>query len=248
MGNARPRCLISSCIPHYSSTHSEGRAEASKRRYVSPIGVDSPEISCHHERPGPGRRKPGRSQRSVSQASTTWPAIFRTSSNMNATFVVILCLFFLLFDGVAAQERVHPALQKLARRGELLFDRSPRPEVPARHILMAREPKTSSSSSASIVPSATPVLVSATTDGSGTLALATAAPSATTLPQPFDTTIGSNFTSGSGCPAFFNNFLGNSLFQSCYPFSLLLQVSPFSLIQPNRLANHDLLVDVTQFL
>jgi hypothetical protein len=223
MGTVWPLRQFSSCIPYPPPTKSEDRAAESKNGYEPFVGVGPFKISCHRERPGPGRRKPRRSQCSAVQTSKPWPAIIRTCSNINATFVVVLFVFVLLFDGAAAQERFHPDLQG----SELLFDRSPRPEVVARHVLMAREPKTISSSSTSVVPSATPVLVSTTADGSGTLALATAAPSATTLPQPFDTTIGSNFTSGSGCPAFFNNFLGNSLFQSCYPFSLLLQVSVF---------------------
>ena len=43
------------------------------------------------------------------------------------------------------------------------------------------------------------------------------------LPQPFDTSLGSNFTSPT-CPTFFNSFLSNDTFTSCLPFSLLLQV------------------------
>ncbi|KIW02664.1 uncharacterized protein PV09_06101 [Verruconis gallopava] len=51
-----------------------------------------------------------------------------------------------------------------------------------------------------------------------------ASSTATYLPQPFDTTLGNNFTTDS-CPKFFINFLSNATFQSCYPFSLLLQTS-----------------------
>ena len=50
------------------------------------------------------------------------------------------------------------------------------------------------------------------------------------LPQPFDTSLGNNFTTP-GCPAFFKTFLGDKDFQTCYPFSLLLQVRP-TLILP----------------
>ncbi|KAF2427358.1 hypothetical protein EJ08DRAFT_593014 [Tothia fuscella] len=93
---------------------------------------------------------------------------------------------------------------------------------------MKRDAKASSSSD---VPSATFTLVTATgSGGSGgaaaaaTASVATASPKSTSLPQPFDTTIGSNFTTGSGCPKFFN-FLSDAQFQQCYPFSLLLQTS-----------------------
>ena len=44
------------------------------------------------------------------------------------------------------------------------------------------------------------------------------------LPSPFDTSLGSNFTSNS-CPTFFNDFLANSTFHQCTPLSLLLQNS-----------------------
>lgn len=46
----------------------------------------------------------------------------------------------------------------------------------------------------------------------------------TPLPSPFDTSLGSNFTSQS-CPDFFAAFLGNATFRSCVPISLLLQNS-----------------------
>ena len=46
----------------------------------------------------------------------------------------------------------------------------------------------------------------------------------TPLPSPFDTSIGSNFTS-QACPNFFTSFLGDSKFISCVPVSLLLQTS-----------------------
>jgi hypothetical protein len=46
----------------------------------------------------------------------------------------------------------------------------------------------------------------------------------TPLPSPFDTSLGSNFTSPS-CPSFFATFLGNATFRACVPVSLLLQNS-----------------------
>jgi hypothetical protein len=47
---------------------------------------------------------------------------------------------------------------------------------------------------------------------------------ASPLPSPFDTSIGSNFTS-KACPNFFDTFLNNSTFKDCHPTSLLLQNS-----------------------
>lgn len=45
------------------------------------------------------------------------------------------------------------------------------------------------------------------------------------LPTPFDSSLGNNFTEAS-CPAFFQSFLENAAFHNCIPFSLLLQVRP----------------------
>lgn len=45
------------------------------------------------------------------------------------------------------------------------------------------------------------------------------------LPRPFDTGLGNNYTNPA-CPVFMNNFLRNETFNSCVPFSLLLQVRP----------------------
>ncbi|KAL8860318.1 MAG: hypothetical protein Q9178_003289 [Gyalolechia marmorata] len=45
-----------------------------------------------------------------------------------------------------------------------------------------------------------------------------------TLPRPFDTGLGNNYTQDS-CPSFINKFLRNETFTSCLPFSLLLQNS-----------------------
>ncbi|KAG8627473.1 hypothetical protein KVT40_004956 [Elsinoe batatas] len=59
----------------------------------------------------------------------------------------------------------------------------------------------------------------------------------TSLPTPFDTTLGNNFTSAA-CLPFFQSFLSNATFSACLPFSLLLQTSSsfFQTIrQPARL-------------
>lgn len=68
--------------------------------------------------------------------------------------------------------------------------------------------------------SSTTTIPSATQTSTSSLTSATT----TVLPQPFDTTLGNNFTSDS-CPRFFSSFLSDETFRSCYPFSLLLQTS-----------------------
>lgn len=65
---------------------------------------------------------------------------------------------------------------------------------------------------------------SASTSIPTSIAIAAPSATATVLPQPFDTTLGNNFTTES-CPRFFNNFLNDDTFKRCYPFSLLLQTS-----------------------
>ena len=69
-----------------------------------------------------------------------------------------------------------------------------------------------SSSTHSGTPTTTIVAAPSNTSGS------------TPLPSPFDTSLGSNFTS-QACPDFFNSFLNNATFKSCVPISLLLQNS-----------------------
>ena len=188
---------------------------------MSHIYAGQPAISCHHERPGPGRRKPRQSQRLERQASTAWKVTARKCSNINTNILTWLSVLVLLFSAVAAEGRVHPALQKLARRSELLIDRSPRPEPPIRRMLMERDPKSSSTES----PIASFTLVTATGAGAAAAAATQTVDTSkpTSLPQPFDTTLGNNFTNPA-CPIYFTKFLGDPQFQQCYPFSFLLQV------------------------
>lgn len=61
---------------------------------------------------------------------------------------------------------------------------------------------------------------SGTTDG---LVVASDVVQSSALPQPFDTSLGNNFTVAS-CPQFFKTFLEDKDFKACYPLSLLLQV------------------------
>jgi len=63
--------------------------------------------------------------------------------------------------------------------------------------------------------------------GNATVSIATASSSPgppSPLPSPFDTSLGSNFTSRA-CPGFFDDFLRNATFKACHPTSLLLQNS-----------------------
>lgn len=190
-------------------------------RNISPAAATS-----HNMRPRPGRRR----------CPFTEPLTILLIS-----FSAILLLSTLCTPAgateIPAQFRRGPAFARLARRGEILID------VP---ILRrqggdpfdtgtATSTKSSSSSSSSsrdvstYSTTATP-LPSTVTAPSSSSAFSTGtimtAPTSTNvpLPRPFDTSLGSNFTSAS-CPNFFSSFLGNSTFTSCLPLSLLLQVS-----------------------
>ncbi|KAI9668686.1 MAG: hypothetical protein M1829_005299 [Trizodia sp. TS-e1964] len=89
-------------------------------------------------------------------------------------------------------------LERLARKGEILVDQRPSPVAAD---LRRRQDSTPSASSS-----------------------AAAAPTPTSLPVPFDTSIGANYTS-QACPNFFQRFLANTTFTSCAPLSLMLQNS-----------------------
>jgi hypothetical protein len=193
-----------------------------KQIYVQRIQPGRTATWCHHEVSGPEQRKAKPFQRSGNTPVQTW-------TNNRVSFLTLLFVLVLCLNGVVAQERVHPALQKLAGRGKLLVDRSPPPGPPHRRVLMAR----GSSKPTTSAPSASPTLVgsSASTSNDAAAAASSAtgiitAPGSisSALPQPFDSSIGNNFTS-TACPAYFTKFLADPVFQSCYPFSLLIQVS-----------------------
>ncbi len=137
------------------------------------------------------------------------------------TLQSVLCaiLFSIMWcsQGVAAHN-VYVA-DFVAVGSELVFDRS---EPPARPLhLHARQ------ESASSLPTGIPAPTSSNQSAPSTTAsgdLNTATPTlSTALPSPFDSTLGSNFTTQS-CPNFFQSFLSNTTFQHCLPLSLLLQV------------------------
>ncbi|KAI1488059.1 hypothetical protein F5X96DRAFT_108187 [Biscogniauxia mediterranea] len=83
---------------------------------------------------------------------------------------------------------------------------------------------------------------SSTTTTETTTEPTTTTSTATALPSPFDGALGADFASGDSCPGFFNDFLSNSTFQSCYPASLLLKSSQ-SFFQAQRS-----FFDITQVL
>ncbi|GAA6022252.1 hypothetical protein JCM11491_001682 [Sporobolomyces phaffii] len=83
---------------------------------------------------------------------------------------------------------------------------------------------TLSPSSAAPPASASTTSASASSTSSSPTSTSTAVPAGYELPRPFDSTLGTNFTS-TACPSFFATFLADPEFISCAPFSLLLGTS-----------------------
>lgn len=153
---------------------------------------------------------------SYSRLTARWHRVGKSHgvSRLASTLVcliVLLCFCSPLVDAAEipndTEEQVTQALTSV--ESVLLFDRSTPPEPFMHHFLKRAAGSTSTSSSASSASTA----------------------SSDTLPIPFDTALGNNFTTSS-CPAFFKNFLSNDTFNECVPLSLLLQVSrPDSTLQ-----------------
>jgi hypothetical protein len=139
------------------------------------------------------------------------------SSWSQAQSLMFAFLCGLLFFCQSVQANVHGS--SIFDR-ELVYDRRPMPKP--RMGIYARQDDSSSSSATTTTGSSGILAPSSTSSVSESIQVAT--PVSTSLPRPFDTSIGNNFTESS-CPQFFNNFLSNSTFQECLPFSMLLQVS-----------------------
>jgi hypothetical protein len=197
----------------------------------------------HHTRPRPGRR---RTPRRISKHSPLSTLQFYTT-------LMVLLLWCCTVTFAQGPDALHgnileSTLEKLARRGEILIDRSPPPDMS--HLQRRQNgggsPFGASSKGSTVTPAqpsssnkAKPMELNSNTPGSTPESTASSTPtsssassstsqavdpSATNLPTAFDTSLGNNFTAPS-CPAFFESFLANKQFQECLPFSQLLQVS-----------------------
>lgn len=133
------------------------------------------------------------------------------------------------------------ALARLAKTGTIIVDQRPPPVPPTqqnwdledlqdainlRMRVRKRAEKRATSTKATATSLSTSTVTSSTV--ASTLLVA-ATETATALPTPFDSGFSNNITQS--CATFVNGFLNNSTFQTCLPFSLLLQVrylcSPF---------------------
>lgn len=133
------------------------------------------------------------------QNSRSRTASARWISLQSFMFAAVFCMFF-FSPGVSAENS--------KRQDELFFDRSEPPIPPVRLNL----------DHGSVLSRRDDILGSIAPTPDGT----TQQPQIS-LPKPFDSNLGNNFTSSS-CPAFFHDFLNNDSFRNCLPLSLLLQV------------------------
>jgi len=185
-----------------------------------------------HRRLRPGRRRSHKQKRSC-------PSVSKSSTPKSQVFffglLIALSLLCSPAEGTKTYgDRQRSAIDRLVQRGELLVDRNPPPIPPRMHL--ERRQDDAVSSSATALPSSLLPSTAATPSGSTSDPVSDAPPtiptiisadppSAQNLPQPFDTSLGNNFTSPA-CPSFIRSFRDNSTFLSCLPLSLLLQVSP----------------------
>jgi len=141
-------------------------------------------------------------------------------------------------DVASTSELLKSSLDRLARTGTLLVDHNPAPqprnddpntnaniinnELRRRQVFGNEdESQTTTAKGSKTTTSAAKASASKTTSGGG---IAVATPQTTAaLPSPYDQGFSGNITES--CSNFVYGFLRNSTFQSCLPFSLLLQVS-----------------------
>ncbi|KAI9775267.1 MAG: hypothetical protein M1839_001319 [Geoglossum umbratile] len=121
------------------------------------------------------------------------------------------------------------ALASMEQAGEILIDTRPPPNMADLRKRQSGSTTTLDSISSSTVLSSSitsAASLSSTSTSSSPTSIATDPGSSGggTLPSPFDSGVGSNFTTTS-CPNFLKSFLENPTFKSCLPFSLLLQNS-----------------------
>jgi hypothetical protein len=173
---------------------------------------------CHKRQPQHAWRR-STSFNCLSQRRLTNP----TWSQARNLIFAVLCASLFFCESVQANVHGSSIFDR-----ELVYDRRPAPQ-PRMGIHARQDDSTSSSATTTGEPSyiLAPSSTSSTPSVSVSTSMQTATSVSTSLPRPFDSSLGNNFTQSS-CPQFFNNFLSNTTFQECHPFSMLLQVSIFS--------------------
>lgn len=136
----------------------------------------------------------------------------RFGSTLQLLFNITIVLFF--FSQIAEASAI-PSQLEFRDKETLLIDTSP-PPTPRSQIAKRRAHESSATGLTTAVDGTATAEKAASTSSQSSLDSAS-------LPRPFDSTIGNNFTESS-CPAFFQKFLSDAEFTACLPLSLLLQV------------------------
>ena len=164
---------------------------------------------------------PGEKKMSCSEFSKV-PRHFVRSSTMAPFFTIILYIFVLtgpISVASLADSRSHGLPQVVDHDAELIVDRIP-PQHPPAYIMQKRNVFLSYISPAKVSSrSATATRIIAQTK----YKRQSDPSSPSSLPRPFDSNLGNNFTESS-CPLFFSGFLNDEQFQNCHPASMLLTV------------------------
>jgi hypothetical protein len=190
-------CTLSSCSPR----------RLPSAPVAQQIAWNEPSSAlCHSGRTRPARRR---------RDSTVQNRVRRrsTASRMSSHSWVLIALFSILLCCQHVDAGKLHGSRRLTRRDDLLVDKRVAPKAHPR--LKSREEHKQSHKHVEKQQSNDAALL---TDSS--------VPEAS-LPHPFDTNLGNNFTAPS-CPTFFHNFLNSNDFNDCLPFSLLLQVRSFN--------------------
>jgi hypothetical protein len=163
---------------------------------------ESSSALCHSPRPRPARRRRHSTSQNRGRRRSTAPWMSGHS------WVFVLLFSILICCQQAEAGKLHGS-RRFARKTNLVFDKRVAPEPRMRLNLRKEhhqahdhfERKSGNDTALKTDPQASQL----------------------SLPHPFDTSLGNNFTAPS-CPAFFNTFLNSDSFNNCLPFSLLLQV------------------------
>lgn len=172
-----------------------------RRSQMSHFAIDQRTSRCSNEQTKVKQHK-------CSHGSTAWRCSRSTRTRSRFSIFALIVAFVSLVSVVAASA---DPTQVPAQRRQTFAD------LGARRVMERAAQATDGeeeSSATTTIP---------TSSGTSSTAVASAT-TTTVLPQPFDTTLGNNFTTES-CPRFFSTFLSDPTFRSCYPFSLLLQTS-----------------------
>ena|SRR5579862_1898760 len=204
-----------------------------------------PAVQGQDERPRPGRRRRQQLQREANSSpspSTPRPRMqrlrnVRLSPLYFSTLMLVLALCSccrpvaatITASEITIDAAMSSALASLEREGRILVDTRPPPNVAELRKRQDEGTTTmdSSTSSSTIEPSSTTTANSSSTSTSlspTSIPTDSGTPNSDSLPTPFDSGVGTNFTTSS-CPNFLTSFLSSAAFKSCLPFSLLLQVS-----------------------